>query len=210
MSQMRTAKWTPASAQPLTSPNTRATSRCAANWPSARSSTPTGQCCPPPPCSAAQGLPTPVSEPPCQGARSVPGAAPGLCVLFSFRQLGEGLCALVPDLGTGGLGLNRAGVTCPAELLGCQALILVLLGLLDGTACPRTYAGHGLYSVKNLAPTASTLCARGRVGDGAAQGVAPQVLPVLGAGCSHQRPVTGSSRGCRQGWNQSPGHFLQG
>lgn len=42
MSQMKIVKWTQASAHPLTSLSTRATSRCAVSWPSARSSTPTG------------------------------------------------------------------------------------------------------------------------------------------------------------------------
>lgn len=44
MSQMRIVKWTQASVQLPTFLSTRATSRCAASWPSVRSSTPTGQC----------------------------------------------------------------------------------------------------------------------------------------------------------------------
>lgn len=42
MSQTKIVKWTRASAPLLTSLSTRATSRCAVSWPSARSSTPTG------------------------------------------------------------------------------------------------------------------------------------------------------------------------
>lgn len=82
MSRMRTVKWTRASAQPLTSPSTRATSRCAASWPSARSSTPTGQCC----LRALLGLSCP--GPP------TPASPLSFCVLMCRCLQSAGLCSL--------------------------------------------------------------------------------------------------------------------